>query len=213
MTAFDFSAPTGDVARIFAEWLDEYIDAPHPDIGRDGQVCPFVAPALRADSLRLVSYLWPEPPALPTMLAFIRVAIRRFIAMPWSSPNSNLHALVVAMPDLPVEGWSLIDEGHEAAKDDAVAGGIMLGQFHPRCAAPAARNPLFPVNRSPFPLFAIRHMALHDILFLHDSAQWFPHYRARFGRRYAAGRIDPHFGALFRIACERTDRVGVDAVV
>src|SRR5947208_11361656 len=109
------------------------------------------------------------------------------------SSNTNLHALVVVVDGRPEDAWWLIDEGHKAAKDDIVAQGLMLGQFHPLCTEPAARNPLFPVNRAPYPLYAIRNMALHDILFLHDNPTWFHHYQKGFGHRYGSGtRMDPH---------------------
>jgi heptaprenyl diphosphate synthase len=40
------------------------------------------------------------------------------------------------------------------------------------------------VSRSPIPLMAIRHMALHDILFLGENAEWFQEYNVRFGHRF-----------------------------
>nr|WP_258534356.1 hypothetical protein [Streptomyces sp. PT12] len=36
-------------------------------------------------------------------------------------------------------------------KPELVALGVMVGQFHEHCAEPAARNPAFPVSRSPIP--------------------------------------------------------------
>jgi hypothetical protein len=39
------------------------------------------------------------------------------------------------------------DESYGALKDAAVGAGLMIGQFHPACAEPAARNPAFPVHR------------------------------------------------------------------
>ena len=37
---------------------------------------------------------------------------------------------------------------------------------------------------SPFPLIAMRQMALHDILFLQDNESWFAAYDLRFGARF-----------------------------
>jgi hypothetical protein len=90
---------------------------------------------------------------------------------------------------MPEQQWSLIDDVHRNVKDAVVAQGLMIGQFHPHCPAPAVHNPQFLVNRSPVPLCAIRHMQLHDILFLRDKLTWFPAYRDRFGERYMRHRV------------------------
>jgi heptaprenyl diphosphate synthase len=75
----------------------------------------------------------------------------------------------------------------------------MIGQFHPECAEPAARNPAFRVSRSPVPLVAIRFMAVHDILFLGEQANWFAQYHRRFGARHRrqSNGIDPVLTTLY----------------
>lgn len=65
----------------------------------------------------------------------------------------------------------------------------MLGQFHMTCPEPAVRNPDFPVMLSPLPFFAIRHMAQHDVLFLHQHRDWFSLYDARMGEAYLQGKV------------------------
>jgi hypothetical protein len=80
----------------------------------------------------------------------------------------------------------------------------MLGQFHPRCPEPAARNPGFLVSRSPVPMFAISWMAFHDILFPHHKPAWFAQYAERFGRRYRSRpNVEPLFLDLFHRAAEQ----------
>nr|AZG02880.1 hypothetical protein [Streptomyces olivaceus] len=196
-----FSPLDADLEKRVSDWLENYVNAPHPDLGRDGPICPFIEPALRADSLFTVSRDWEGAYTLEAMVTAIEEAQDHFRSIDWPSRNTTLHGLVVVFGNLPRAGWWLIDEGHRAAKDAAVARGLMLGQFHPECEAPAARNPLFPVNRSPYPMIAIRNMAFHDILFLHDNPDWFEQYRKRYDRYYsAAARIDPRFTALFEEA-------------
>ncbi|MFI6582229.1 DUF6875 domain-containing protein [Embleya sp. NPDC050493] len=196
--------------RELHAWLGDYIARPHAELGRDGPVCPFVEPSLRADSLIAVGHRWEGPPHLPRMVRMIEDATRMFRSIDWKVRNPQLHALVVLVTDLPEDGWWLIDEGHRATKDRAVAEGLMLGQFHPDCRAPAARNPLFPVNRAPWPMIAIRNMAFHDILFLHDHPGWFANYRARYSRYYDGGaRIDPRFASLYASAVRAADEHAV----
>ena len=193
--------------KVIHQWLDDYITTPHPDLGREGAVCPFVKPSLRTGSLATVERPWTGEQHIHDMVKTIQQAINLFTSMPWNAPKPTLRSLIVAMPDLAPNDWWLIDEGHRLAKDDAVSNGIMIGQFHPACTAPAARNPLFPVNQAPLPLIAVRNMAFHDIIFLHDHAGWFPHYRDRYEHFYAPDtKIDPHFRRLFTTANEKTPR-------
>ncbi|MER7309833.1 DUF6875 domain-containing protein [Streptomyces griseoluteus] len=42
-----------DHARV-EEWLRGYVGAPHPDLGRNGPVCPFVPPALNAGAAQFI---------------------------------------------------------------------------------------------------------------------------------------------------------------
>lgn len=202
--------PPPGTARIVNEWLGEYVEAPHPDLGRTGAVCPFVMPSRRAATLVVRSCEWTAwRPAgaesgLARMLALIEEIVDHFERIEWAATNAMLHALLVVMPDLPHQDWHLIDDAHRQVKDEIVARGLMIGQFHPECLEPAARNPVFPVNRSPVPAFAIRNLALHDVLFLNSNRQWFEHYRAHFGPRYT-GHVDPLFRSLFDEASRRFD--------
>ena len=204
MTITRFDKPGKLLKHALNDWLDDYITMPHQALGRDGAICPFVEPSIRAKSLELVSHAWRAPQEPAAMVRLIDDATTLFRETRWRSANRTLHALVVAITDLGEDGWWLIDEGHRLAKDDAVAKGIMLGQFHPRCRAPAARNPWFPVNRAPLPLIAIRNMAFHDVLFLHDNPRWFEHYQERFGHYFDGSRkIDPKLAELYAEAEQR----------
>lgn len=189
-------------ATLFA-WLDGYVARPHPELGRDGDVCPFVRSAVDAGNVVALAARLPGRTA-GDVVRMTERAIEEFRTTEWRTRNATTHSLIVVIEGLSRDEWRLVDEGHRLAKGAAVAQGLMLGQFHPECDAPAARNPLFPVNRCPLPLMVIRNMAFHDILFLHQDPVWFAHYHARFGRYYESGaRLDPHFADLFRRARAR----------
>lgn len=188
------------------DWLRDYICRPHPRVGRSGPVCPFVGPARRAGSLELRVRLLGPTPTKALMTETLRCALDEFGAIGWrTGSNPMLHSLVVVMPDLPEDRYGLLDEAHAVVKNEAVARGMMIGQFHPRCEEPAARNREFPVSRSPVPLVAIRRMALHDVLFLHERADWFDCYAKRFGHKLRGSRasVDPLFVELFEAALDR----------
>ncbi len=201
------SQPDEHTARTVSAWLGTVVSRPHPQLGRDGPVCPFVQPAVRAGALSILVHHWRAPHDTARMVSVIGDIVRRFRQTEPRSPNRKLHALVVVIAGLPDRHFGLIDEGHRVAKDTVIRQGLMLGQFHPRCDEPAVRNPLFPVNRAPYPLYAVRHMAVHDILFLHHERDWFDHYRRAFGHRYSDGsRLDRHFRELYESSLRRYAR-------
>jgi heptaprenyl diphosphate synthase len=202
----DFAPLSVDQKAILSTWLAEYITTPHPELGRNGPVCPFVKASLQADSIITFSRQWLGGFELDAMVRIIKDGMKLFHSLHWPSRNATLHGLVVVFNDLSREGWWLIDEGHRATKDIAVAHGLMIGQFHPECDAPAVHNPVFPVNRGPFPMIAYRNMAFHDILFLHSNPNWFAHYRRRFGHYYSkAAKLDPLFVRLYESASRQDD--------
>lgn len=97
--------------------------------------------------------------------------------------SPDLVSLIVTFPELGRAHWRLIDEGHRICKTAVVRNGLMLGQFHPLCDAPAAHNQTFAVNRAPIPLMVIRQMAPHDVLFLEEDPLWLECYRTTLARR------------------------------
>lgn len=184
------------------EWVDEYLTMPHSQIGRKGAVCPFVGPARAAGTL--VVRRWPLRPGAgdAELDAVVDRMTATFRTERWFAENTALHTLVVVLDGL--TDWAALDRAQAAAKPGLVEQGLMLGQFHPLCDERAARNPGFRVSRSPLPLLALRHMAYHDILFLHGRPEWFAAYRARFGGHYASRcHVDPLFADLYAEAACR----------
>ncbi|RLU81342.1 hypothetical protein CTZ27_32930 [Streptomyces griseocarneus] len=195
--------PADDTAAaVIHDWLNDYVSMPSPHIGRSGAVCPFVRPSLRAGSLEThIRPVGPDP-TVARLEETILWGLDEYHRIDWKGSNPSLRSLLVAIPDLDTSACHLLDDAHRAAKPTAVRRGMMIGQFHPLCEEPAIRNPEFPVSRSPVPLVAIRPMALHDVLFLNDSKEWFAEYHRRFGDHYMSGRstVDPLFAELFQRA-------------
>ncbi|MGV9674225.1 DUF6875 domain-containing protein [Nocardia sp. NPDC003482] len=191
--------PEPEVARALSRWLTERVGRPHPDLGRDGPICPFVLPARKAGALTLLEHPWRGPHEAARMAELIVAVAERFESVPG---RGDLDALLVVVTGLPREAWWLIDEGHRQAKTAVVERGLMVGQFHPDCRAPSVHNPLFAVNTAPYPLFALRRMAVHDILFLAEDPRWFRRYRELFGHRFTpAGRVGEPLRAAYARAC------------
>lgn len=198
------SIPVPELIETAQKWFRDFLRQPHEKLGRDGHVCPFVLPAEVAGTVRFeVAGVAPDL-NLDGARELVRCMIDIFSATVWPHSNPQLRTLVLVVHGLPDPALPLLDVLHASVKPQLAARGLMLGQFHPRCPEPAARNREFLVARAPIPMLALRNMALHDVLFVHDDRTCFHAYDARFARRYEQGAaLDPLFVSLFSAARER----------
>ncbi|MEU8124839.1 DUF6875 domain-containing protein [Spirillospora sp. NPDC049024] len=173
-------------------WLRDYVGAPSEHLGRQGLVCPFVPAALNAEAIRFSFHYGVDACDVGGLRRLVVAELRDFEAATERPRRSgvSLQSLLVVLPDAAEEGWRRIDESYGALKDLAVDAGLMIGQFHPACAERAVHNPAFRVSRSPIALYAVRHMAPHDSLFLRAERRWFEKYRARFPARARSAAAD-----------------------
>jgi len=107
-------------------------------------------------------------------------------AAPFASNEPTPKALLIVFPNIEEEFLSALDVCHEMIKPKMVDAGLMVGQFHSKCEERGIHNHAWnAISRSPVPLVAIRHMVIHDIMFLEDNEAWFRAYDASFGARFA----------------------------
>ncbi|MFI1910756.1 tryptophan 2,3-dioxygenase family protein [Streptomyces microflavus] len=189
---------TAEDQRSVERWMSEYLTRENRDLGRGGAVCPFVGPAREAGAIRTETLLAEPADGVEELVTYLRDRIRRFGDRPVPEGKEPLTALVILMQGLPRHRWRLLDTAQRRLKRETVEQGLMVGQFHPDCPEPAYWNPSFAVSRSPLPLVAIRHMAFHDILFLHADPVLFAEYQRRFGNRYESGKkVSREFRELY----------------
>ena len=178
-----------DVKQLLI-WIEEFICEPHPDLGRTGAVCPFVLPSLERGILSMAFHYEIDGNSVEAVKCTVSDYGAEFLRLPFASERERgLLALLVVFPNIPEGSAGVIDFLHAELKPQFVQRGLMLGQFHLNCTAPAAHNPFFRAFVSPFPLFAIRYMSYHDILFLSEEEQWFAEFYFRFGSKYELGQI------------------------
>jgi hypothetical protein len=194
-------ATSAEAEAVFERWIEEYACRPHPQIGREGPVCPFLPKVLEAGGLRVEvdeSLDGSDPAA---MEARMRAAVPAFEAMPLAPWEK---ALVVLFPKLVGSDVAVVDRVQAALKPECVRRGLMIGQFHPLSTEPGARNPAFPANRAPIAAIALRHMSYHDIVFLGHDPEMFREYRSRYAEKISGGGdIDPFLVDRYERAAAR----------
>ncbi|CRK62118.1 hypothetical protein [Alloactinosynnema sp. L-07] len=157
-------------------WSQDYLVSPHADLGRTGPVCPYTQPSLRKNLFHL---------ALPTTddLAGAVAALRSWhtrLSADLDDADRELLTLLLVLPDMDHTDSTELDLLQRKAKDEFVADGLMIGQFHPTCPEPGLWNPDFRPLRSPVPLLAVRQMLVFDLLFLIDDLDHADSYLRRF---------------------------------
>lgn len=178
-------------------WIEEYICEPQQELGRTGAVCPFVRLSFERGMLSMAFHYEIDGSEVKEIKRTISDYAAKFLELPFSCERvRELLALLVIFPNIPEERGGVLDVAHAEMKTWFVQRGLMLGQFHPNCPESAAHNPFFRVSISPIPLFAIRYMALHDILFLSKQEHWFAEYYSRFGSMYELNRVSNKGGLV-----------------
>ncbi|MEU4038508.1 DUF6875 domain-containing protein [Streptomyces collinus] len=150
--------------RTGMRWMEEFVTQPHPDLGRSGAVCPRLAPAIRANTVWLVALTVNE--ATPADAAAAGRLLLDLFEEVATGPHWSTTALLGFFPGLPAEhSAGFIDGGHGLLRPEAVERGLMLGEFHADSTVGGVHNRTFPVMRCPAPMFAVRAMTPHDLLF------------------------------------------------
>ncbi|MDP9641143.1 tryptophan 2,3-dioxygenase [Actinopolyspora lacussalsi] len=185
------------------EWFREHLESSSESMDRSGAVCPFAGPARNAETLDFRVAEVADRDGLSELAALMEENVEEFQKIDWPAGKESIGALVVVIRGLPENQHFLLDDAQGAVKDIAVRKGLMIGQFYPDCPDSSARNSNFQVSQAPEPLFVIRRMAFHDILFLHDNPRLFAEYERRFGHYYTEHgerNIDPRFVELYHTA-------------
>lgn len=184
-----------DAFRSCCDWITNYLAHPHPELGRSGSVCPFAAPAITKDTLRIAVVRLVDVIDKKT---HIRESVTRyrdaFLSLEGSDETHLLQAILILFPDVQAdEAADLIDTTKEELKAGFVEQGLMLGEFHSRNHSPGLHNPAFKPLRSPIPMLAIRRMVSTDHVFL-NRPEYDPATRLRYLETYlqVSGIADPN---------------------
>jgi Domain of unknown function (DUF6875) len=182
------------VATAVLQWANEHLCTPNDRMRRSRggpaeAVCPFVKPSLASncfyvDIRREINGLSPGP-IVDAMLKY-RETLRSI--PPFSPAEQGLKTIIAVFPEITTETAHVLDLVHSQIKSTFVRDGLMVTQCYPGCDMRSVRNPELRAYDSPYPLMAMRMMAIHDILFVGDCEEWFSAYSLRFGARFRDAR-------------------------
>ena len=169
-------------------WAETYLMRDEEKIQRPYRprtVCPFVEASVRRNAFFMTFHSEIGGDQVEPIVDLLSSYIKPFARRPGKKAEKTHQALLVVFPRLDPSSYHLLDKAHELTKDRMVESGLMIGQFHPECRTPAVHNSAWRgVSVAPYPLMAIRHMVVHDILFLRERKDWFLQYQARYGNKY-----------------------------
>jgi hypothetical protein len=170
-------------------WSERFLVSSHPELGRTGPVCPYTAPSLRKD---LFYFAVPVDDGTGLDMSAVVSRLRYWhgrLSAGLSTADRELLALLVVLPHLDHEDSRELDELQRKAKDEFVAAGLMIGQFHPSCPEPGLWSRTFRPLRSPIPLLAVRELLVFDLPFL-DCEAHLDQYLRRFADQLPARMRD-----------------------
>ncbi len=152
-------------------WLLNKVGKPDPNIGRVGEICPFVNRAHNSGSIYFAIYTFDDIEYHQFEKEILDVC-SYYLELKNTIPSieKDLFSIIVVIKGLPPEKYEqYIDHLHYMNRLHFMNKGLMLGEFHPLSVKPAARNKDFHPLKSPVPCFAIRKLTQHDIMFINDN--------------------------------------------
>lgn len=168
--------------RQIVAWAEEYLCRPHPELGREGPVCPYVQIAMKKGLFYLTVCRGRDFGRDGIEGALMAYRDRFLRLEPQKGPEAALKTILILFPDLlPDDVPTLIEETQERLKGSYVEKGLMLGEFH---AGPPRKaglwNTEFRPLRSPVPMLVIRNMVPTDFAFLHHDKGFVETYLSRY---------------------------------
>jgi hypothetical protein len=168
-----------DLSKVI-DWIEHFLGAPHADLGRSGDVCPFARTAMLK---RSVEFYRNHSESVEGLSRDIELHMEEF------EQSDTFHDIYRCRTIVPIglkEAASAVEYVQKQLKPAFVERRLMVGQFYQGCEVTGLWSKGFRPLQSPVPLIAIRHMVPTDIAFLYDNERYTHAYLEKFGKR---GRI------------------------
>jgi hypothetical protein len=170
--------------RELMNWIESFICQPHPALGREGAVCPYVSISREKGLFWLAAYPGARL-SVEEVGAVTSIYRDWFLALePRAGTDAQYKTLLITFPDIAESDTpAIIDQAQLLLKPTFVQQSLMIGQFHAVSDEPGVWNPAFRPLRSPVPLLVMRPMVPHDILFLTMEKEFVRAYLESYGHR------------------------------
>ena len=156
---------SGDRMSQAWDWLSTYPIQPHPELGRDGVVCPYMVKAIRRRYVTMTEFDASEGDQ--AFMALARKLRDGVLERAGELGSDRLYLVGMAVPyGLPdAELKAMVARVHAALKPEFVARGLMIGDFWPEHETIGLHNDDFRPFTSPIPLLGMRHITPADLPF------------------------------------------------
>lgn len=169
----------GEFSKII-DWIEHFLSAPHADLGRTGDVCPFARAAMLKRSIEFYRNI---SESVSGLSRDVETHMEEFHL---SVASQDIYRCRIIVPSRLDDSASAVEYVQSQLKPAFVERHLMIGQFYQECEAPGLWNRSFRPLQAPVPLIAIRRMVPTDVAFLYGNASYMRAYFEVFGKR---GRI------------------------
>jgi hypothetical protein len=158
-------------AAALTEYVGKHLLQPHPELGREGPVCPFVRQTTHRRALWAAVVPGGDGLSVAGMAALVDDAVAVYRTLRDEDGEDGRALTVVTLfPEL--TRYDRIDRVHLSRKTGVVEQGLMLGQFYPGCEVSGLWNKDFRPLDAPLPMLVIRKMMNTDFPFLVERTEW-----------------------------------------
>ncbi len=158
--------PDDRALGVLKNWARDFLMSDHPELGRDGNVCPFTSFGARIDTLRFgVSEARPDD--YERVRSELLKAFAQFEDIPHPPKMGVYRAILVAFPNCTTaEGIATLARAQKSLRLTSFLRARMIGVFYPDAPEPGLWNERFRPLRAPIPLVAIRSLVAADAAFV-----------------------------------------------
>ncbi|WP_195163488.1 DUF6875 domain-containing protein [Mesorhizobium sp. NBSH29] len=166
--------------KALLEWVETYLMAGHPELGRSGAVCPFTKQAAKLDTVRLAIS---SAGAADEEKAYelIRNGFAELEKISSKPAMRHFRTVIVGFPECGSDaGIAMLKKVQRRLRFYSLSRGKMIGLMHATSDDPGLWNPDFRPLRAPLPVLAIRHMVEQDAPFAAKHPPLLVAYLSRF---------------------------------
>ncbi|MEU9670524.1 DUF6875 domain-containing protein [Streptomyces bobili] len=169
--------PAHPLPELVRTWIEDFVAAPHPQLGRPGAICPTLPFILARQQLywgsidyaAVGSGATPPARALTVLFGQALAGAARIIAESGDTYRTAVVWVIESAP--PHTHRSVIEPAFQSIRSESIAAGIMIGCFHPYRRRRSRVQPDLVTMRSPVPMIAMRRLLRGDLESVRDEPE------------------------------------------